>query len=359
MANSSDDIMIRLLADIDDKYDKTVGSFFYDAQKSVAIESEALYGRIDEISSKAYVMTASGTDLDYKLAELGLSRIPAAYAIGCVTFEGEEGTEIANGTQVCSDTLTFTINEEGVIDDGKTTLSCVCNTSGTVGNVPARSINRMGVTINGITAVYNIDPLNGGSDEETDESARERFLLNARRPSTSGNKYDYENWARAASVDVGGVRCIPLWDNNSSHAPGEVPGHVTVLLTDSENTPASSDLIKIVSEYIEDKRPIGANVTVASVEAFPVTFTIQKLESQSGYSQEEIFQNISVVLQNFFKNDIKFGENQILSYAHLNSLILSAEGVSDFEGLTINSSTSNIIVPNNSIAVLGGLFINE
>lgn len=355
VANSRDDIIIRLLSDIDDKYDKTVGSFFYDTQKPVAIESEALYERIEEISSKAFVATATGADLDAKLAEVGKTRIAATYATGNVTFSGTPQTIISSGTQVKSDVLIFTVESSGTISEsGTVTLPAVCNVSGTTGNVPIGAINSLVVSINGITSVTNTEAFTGGYEEETDAEARSRYLSSAKKPATSGNKYHYEEWAKEASSGVGEVKCIPLWDNDNSHTPGSVAGSVTVLVLDKESNPAQQDLIETVKTHIENERPVGASVIVASAVALTINVNAT-LTLQSGYISSTVKSAIETSISQYLKN-IAFAQDEV-SAAHIGSCILSVDGVLDYENLTVNGGTSNIDIANNEVPTMGVLTI--
>lgn len=355
MANSRDDIMVRLLSDIDDKYDKTVGSFFYDTQKPVAIEGEALYNRIEEISSKAFVATATGADLDAKLAEVGKTRIAATYSTGNVTFTGTAGTSILSGTQVKSDVLIFTVESSGTIsDDGTVTLPAVCNVAGTAGNVPIGAINSLVASVSGISSVTNSEAFTGGYEEETDAEARARYLSSAKKPATSGNKYHYEEWAREASTGVGDVKCIPLWDNDSTHTPGNVAGNVTVLILDKDLKPAGADLINTVKTHIENERPIGAKITVASAVALTINVNV-KLVLQSGHTTAVAKNAITTAIENYLKN-IAFAQDEV-SVAHIGSCILSVDGVLDYENLTVNSGTSNIDIADNEVPVMGVLTV--
>ena len=53
--------------------------------------------------------------------------------------------------------------------------------------------------IQGLTRAELTEVLEEGSDEEPTEALLERFLLKVQKPSTSGNRYDYYNWAVAVS----------------------------------------------------------------------------------------------------------------------------------------------------------------
>lgn len=96
--------------------------------------------------------------------------------------------------------------------------------------------------------------LKEGSEEESTEALRERFLFKVQKPSTSGNIYDYYNWT-IECAGVGAAKIYPL-------ALG--PGTVKVVIADAERSAATPELIEQVKNHIEELRPIGADVSVVS-----------------------------------------------------------------------------------------------
>lgn len=55
-----EEILSRLLSNISSEFDKSVGSFFYDTQKTLAIELESIYAKIEEILLNGFAATAKG-----------------------------------------------------------------------------------------------------------------------------------------------------------------------------------------------------------------------------------------------------------------------------------------------------------
>lgn len=347
MAETRDAIFERLLGNVADRYDKTVGSFVYDTQMPLAIEAELMYNRIEEIVSRAFVQTATGEYLDAKLNEVGLSRIHATYAAGTVQITGTPGTVIPLGTKVKSDVMIFTIDEEKVIPaNGTAEVTAVCDEAGANGNVPAEAINSFAITVPGLTSVINQSAFAGGYDEETDEEARERYLNMAKRPPTSGNKSHYEEWAREASPGVGYAKCIPLWDG---------PGTVKVVIVDDNMQAASSELVETVAAHIEQERPIGADVTVESATPLTVNIAVT-LVLQDGYETSEITSEVESVTTAYLK-DLAFSQNYV-SIAQIGRFILQIDGVLDYSNLTVNSGTVNIEIDEDEVPVLGSVTID-
>ena len=85
-----------------------------------------------------------------------------------------------------------------------------CETPGETGNkdfgnlIPIETIPDLGVA-------ELADVLSPGEEEESDESLRERYLLKAQAPATSGNPAHYVIWAREVP-GVGDANVIPVWN---------------------------------------------------------------------------------------------------------------------------------------------------
>ena len=340
MADSKDQILERLMADIDDKYDKTVGSFMYDTQKPRAIEDEKIYARIEKVADRAFVTTATGADLVAKLAEVGIEMRTATYAKGTVTISGNAGDKVVAGTKIKSDSLFFTITASGTIDEnGTAEVPAICDIPGAAGNVPAGAIKSFPVSV-GLSAVTNAEAFSGGYDAETEEEAKERYYALAKKPPTSGNKYHYETWATEVP-GVGAAKCVPLWNG---------PGTVKVLIINQEREEADTDLIKSVTDYIENERPVGASVTVVSATPLPINVSAT-LELQSGYTVSEVKSLIEKEIETYLK-DIAF-EQSYVSLAHIGRSILGINCIVDYENLTINGGTSNVDILDEEVPTLG------
>ena len=165
-----DEIHESLLAYVPDNYDKTVGSFFYDLLRSVAVRMYVLLSKIDTLPNEVFALTAVGEHLDRKVYEQGIERRAAEYAKGIVTITGRAGEVIRAGAKVAADNILFSVDETASIpDSGTIDVGATCTTGGTVGNVRAGTINRFPVTLPGVYSVTNNEPFEGGYDAESDD----------------------------------------------------------------------------------------------------------------------------------------------------------------------------------------------
>ncbi|MFR5264448.1 baseplate J/gp47 family protein [Clostridium sp.] len=333
-------ILDDMLSKISDEFDKSEGSFFYDLLKPVADKLEEAYKLTESIKDKGFIDTTYGEFLDKKVAEVGLERKEASKSFGIVTITGEAGAEIRKGMQVASDNLFFRILEDKLIPASKEVdIKVECETHGAIGNIPIGAIKTFPVTLKGLTSVTNLSAFTGGYDEETDESLRERYYSKVRRPSTSGNVQDYINWASEVE-GVGGVKVIPLANGN---------GTVKVVIINSNSLPADEELIEKVKENIEEKRPIGATVSVSSATVKDIIISVDLIVDSKNYNVEIVKEEVRKAIDTYIK--AQAFKSDYISYARLGSVIFNVLGVADYRSLTLNNSTENVSISNTEIAV--------
>lgn len=337
-----DEIIEYMLASVPSSYDTSVGSFFYDLLYPVAEQIYNLQNNISDLEQNAFAVTAVGEYLDRKVAEQGIKRKSATYATGTVRIIGDVGAVIQQGAKVAANDVLFAVDEETAIPDcGYADVSATCTVAGSSGNVSVRQINYFPVTLPKLTGVTNITVFTGGYDEETDSELLERYLEKVSRPNVSGNKYHYIQWAKEIS-GVGDVRVIPLWNG---------AGTVKVVITDTDNQPATDELITAVSEHIEELRPIGASVTVVSASALTINISVKLITDGS----EDIEDKISTALTEYLTGDAL--KKLYISYAKIGGCILAVGGVEDYTNLNVNNGTANISIPTGSVPVLGSVVI--
>lgn len=331
------EIFENMLSSVPDEYDISVGSFFYDLLYPVAEQIYNLQGKIEDLSTNTFALTAIGEYLERKVAEQGLTRRAGTYAKGTVRISGSRGEIVLKGSKIAADNILFsideivTIPEAGFIDVGAT-----CITVGSAGNVKIGEINRFPVTLPGLTAVENITEFTGGYPPESDIDLLERYIEKVSHPTASGNIYHYIEWAKEVS-GVGEVRVIPLWNGN---------GTVKVVIVDSENRPASNNLINEVKAHIEENRPIGAKVTVVSATALNIDISATLITDGSDGIQSAVEESIKGYLTN------EALKKSYVSFAKIGSFILSVAGVEDYTGLKINNGTANISIADGAVPVL-------
>lgn len=346
MANDRESIQTRLLSNINDKYDKSAGSFFYDAEKPVSIELESAYVTLEGMLDKYFADTATGKDLERIVKTVGLTRKITTKSYGIVTITGLKDAIIKKGEKVSSDSINFIFTEDAVMPESKTIdISVECEKYGIVGNVPVGAIKFFPKTLEGLQTATNKEAFNNGYDEETEENLRERYYTKIRTPATSGNIFHYLNWAKEV-IGVGDARVIPLWAGN---------GSVKVVIINSNKIGADTTLINSVANHIEENRPIGATVTVVSATEVPINIKATLVIDTINVTGVEVRTNIEYEIKDYLKS-IAFKENYI-SYAKIGSIILGTTGVKDYSNLKLNDGTININITDTQVAVFGVIVI--
>ncbi len=344
---TKEQILSRLLSEISDEFDKTVGSFFYDSQKPTAIVLEDIYAEMDKILKNGFALTAEGVYLDSKVAEQGLVRKTATFSSASVIITGTPGSVISVGDKVASDSLVFTVLETKILDgSGTASVDVQCDTPGKAGNIPIGAINRFPVTISGLVSVTNPQVASGGFDEETDEELRERYFEKVSLPATSGSKYHYVMWAKEVS-GVGDAKCLPLWNGN---------GTVKVIIINADKGAASSELISAVKQHIEENRPIGAAVTVESAVPLAINVSVS-LVLANGVDMQAAKEKISESITQYIKKNAF--ANAYISYAQIGGCILDCSEVLDYSNLKINGGMGNIQIAETQVPALGVFTIEE
>ena len=143
------------------------------------------------------------------------------------------------------------------------------------------------------------------------------------------------------SPGVGDAKVFPLWNG---------PGTVKVVIVDGNKRAANSELLDAVTTHIEEMRPIGAEVTVASATEKQINITAN-VSLASGYTIAQVQQLYEEAVTNFFK-EIVLVETYV-SYAQLGKLLLETPGVGDYANLLVNGSATNVLLGEEEVPVLG------
>ena len=298
-------VLKRLNAEIPTKYNTDEGSVLYDILAASAIEFEAAYDIVSSQIGKNLISEASGSDLDKLLAQLGYTRKNA----------------------------------------GSAAVPIRAKYPGESGNAPAKTVNYFPVMPENLLSVINTEPISGGTDAETDSEYRQRYYYFLDHPVTSGNVYEYEQWAR--EVDgVGAAKCYGIWNG---------PGTVKVVIATAAMEPASDELVAAVAAHIEQQRLIGPTVTVVSAESVTINVAA-KLNVDGAFSVSAAKETFIEELTAYLKN-IGFSGG-LIPYTMIGSIIQGLPGVNYYSEYTLNGGTENISINEGQIAVIGTVEIS-
>ncbi len=339
-----DAVLARMLARVPPELDRREGSVIYDALAVAAAELAEMYAKNDMALQAGYMQTATGEYVDARLEEKGLTRIPAAPA---------QRTVISNitlplGTRLMVNSVFFVVTTS----NGTTSIA-TAEQPGEIGNVAGGNATLLEPVVPGLTSIVVADELYvPGTEEESDENAKERYFTEVRKPGTSGNKADYEAWAREVP-GVGGVQVVPLEYGRNT---------VGMYLIDANKRPVTTAVASRVKDYIdpnpgmgEGEAPIGAILTVKPAAAVSINVNATLTLGQ-GYTLQDVYTLFNPAFEVYLKN-LAFTD-PFVRLTGVSAILLGIPPIVDFTGLQLNGVAGNIQMLKGQVAVPGGVVFN-
>lgn len=224
--------------------------------------------------------------LDYLVAHArlyGLERKPAAVANGVFRITGTNTTVIPSGSLVVrADGALFNTTAEGTITTGEAFVEAVAQTAGAGGNLQLGSTLQLGVTIVGADpTVTAYSGWSNGTDTESATSLLERLLQRIRQTPQGGARKDYDRWARSLA-GIYRTQVVP-------NARGA--GTVDVFFLHEEGTGIgipTEGQIEDAQEFIDEVRPVTADVLMRAPTATGVAYTFALLEPDTSETRAAI-----------------------------------------------------------------------
>lgn len=346
-AQTYEAIMQRMLDRVPDDIDKREGSIIWDALSPEALEFSKLYVELDNILNLVFARTSYGEYLDLIAESHGIERKPAVNAVGYLWLEGIPGSIISAPVEIKvsinDEVIKYTVVDEDdkaidvqIPQEGTGEYRVLCSEAGSKGNIAANSIEFY-ENITGISRIYNTEAFYGGVEEEADSALLQRLLEKVKNPPSSGNINDYIRWTKEIT-GAESVKVIPLWNG---------PGTVKLIVYGSKGMPVTQEVVNNVKAYIdpdnnagEGKAPLGASVTVVTVQIKEVSIEITSLSIKSDYTLEGVKNSIKDNLENYLENVLP-GDTVILK--SVEAVIMNTAGVLDFSFLKINGQSSNLV----------------
>lgn len=349
--SSSEAILSEMLADIDDKYDKSKGSFVYDVLSSGANKFAQYDESINTMVERRFATTATGKDLQYVVVDHGVIPKTSTKSNGPVTITGIAGSPITKGEMVSADAVKFKFIQDSVIPaSGTIDVMVECEIYGIKGNVPIGAIRFFPKTLQGLQTVTNKTAFTNGYDGEEDPELKERFFEKVQEPATSGNEAEYKAWAKSIT-GVSDAKVIPIWDKSNGKNGA---GTVKVIIINSDKRAADQTLIDSVKTYIEGVRPVGATVTVISALELSINVSATLILAPG-----QVLDNVKTVVETNITNYLKTiaFKQSFVSFAAMSSIIFNSQGVIDVSNLNLNGDVANVQIENEQVAVLGSVLV--
>lgn len=298
-----------------------------------------LYGFIDWLSRQVIYDTAEAEYLERWASIWGVSRIPASFATGSVTFSGTNGAVIPAGTELQrADGALFTVDADATIAAGTATAAITAFDAGQAGNADTGAVMTLSTPIAGVNATATAGVLSGGADAETDDALRGRFIARIQNPPHGGAAHDYEAWALA----VAGVTRAWVY-------PEELgAGTVTVRFVRDNDDSIIPDAGEVASvqAYIDNLRPVTADVTVAAPIADPLDFTFSSISPNTAAVKAAV----EAELADLISREAEPGGMLYLS--HIRAAISAAVGETNY---VLTSPSADVAAATGYITTLGAL----
>lgn len=166
-------------------------------------------------------LKAEGVPLFQKGSFVGITRKQASYAVGEVTFTGENDVEIPRGFDISTtDGIRFFTLQSGIIKSGTITIPIQALTSGFGGNVGANTITEFVTPIPGLVGVTNAKLMSKGDNQETESEFRKRYFDSVEEG--TGNNVDA---IASALKTLAGVRDARVVENETDATVDGIPPH--------------------------------------------------------------------------------------------------------------------------------------
>lgn len=296
MSDSYEQILKRLLEQVDDTLDKRQGSIIFDALAPAAMELAQCYASLEIYKEQTYLKTATGENLDNRVADYAIYRNPATNAIRIITVvdTNNEPLDIELGSKFTIPVeyggYNYIITER--IEVGK--FKARCETVGSIGN------DYLGVllplyNINGLGKAEIVGTFQPGEDIETDEDLRKRAINAINKNAFGGNQADYRRYMQEIE-GVGQVKIFPVWNGG---------GTVKLSFVNSDNSIPSDEFVDEVQTEIDPivnsgegigLAPIGHHVTVTKPVKYKINIDVY-VDVNANYSlsnvQDEIIKRIN------------------------------------------------------------------
>jgi len=347
--------------------DLTIGSTLrsiLEANASVALWMQWLILQVLQVTRAA---TSVGADLDSWMADMSLSRLPAAPAVGSITFSRYTATasslipagalvRTGDGTLIFIVTIDSTNSVWNVELNGYTyspgvsslTVPIVAQVAGSAGNVLANTISLIATAMPGVDLVTNQAATQNGLDAESDGAFRARFqnFLQSRSRATASAV------AYAISSIQQGLDYV-IAENVDSTGASWV-GSFVVTIDDGSGYPPSS-LLSTVYASVDAVRPIGSIFSVQPPNVVQAN-VILILSVTADATSSAVIPTVAVAITSYI-NSLTIGD--VLPLTRLAQVAYDASSaVTNVTQLQVNGGTADLACGSAGIIKAGTVVVN-
>lgn len=371
-------LMELALSFVPDDRDKRQGSVIYDALAPFCQVLAAGAIQLRQFYTQTYAVTATGEDLDNRVAEQGITRFAATHAVRKITVADEDGNPVVlplgarfstvSSTSPVNYTITAQYVEDGVAVPGS--YEATCEELGVVGN--EYSGNLINITfVQGLASATMTSILVPARNQETDDELRERYFDTLNQKAFGGNIADYRE--KVMELDgVGAVQIYPVWNGG---------GTVKLSIVDPTYGPCSLEFIASVQNEIDPENasgeqgsglgiaPIGHKVTVVTPDEVTINVTANVVLG-TNYTKGQVETPIKEALASYIQSlrqswadatDLNEYSCDVF-VSRMSAAIVNVPGVSNVTGVTLNGQAQDIELTENGqiqqLPKLGEVILN-
>ena len=371
-------LMSLALSFVSDDKDKREGSVIYDTIAPFCQVLAAGAVQLRNFYKETYAVTATGTDLDNRVAEQGIKRYQATNAVKRIMLEDANGKPVSvpmgarfstvSDTNPVNYAVTSVYSIDGVVVPGS--YEATCEEAGVIGN--EYSGNLVNITfIQGLASATMSTTLVPARDQETDEELRTRYFESLNMKAFGGNIADYRMKLEEMS-GVGAVQIYPTWAGG---------GTVKLSIVDPQYNPCSDEFVSAVQVAVDPENaegktgqglgaaPIGHKVTIVTPEE--VTLNVSATVTLgTGYSLGQVEEPIKEALTEYiYSLKQEWAEaNSMNVYscdvflARVSAAIITVPGVANVTDVLLNDKAADIYLTETAttqqLPKLGEVIIN-
>lgn len=327
-------------------------SFIKVLSRVLAGLSHSLFGFLAYIERQAFPDTAEGTYLKRWGSIWDVAPLEATYAEFTADVTGTTGTTIPAGRAFRrNDGAEYETAAEVTLAGPTGVITLVAVAAGRASRVEVADVLTIVSPIAGLdnnVTVASIITI--AEDPESEDSHRARLIDRIQNPPSGGAPNDYIQWAR----EVAGV--TRAWVGPQALGPGTV---VVYFVTDAEDpiTPTAPKITEVF-DYIEERRPVTANVSVVGPDLLPLDLTIA-IKPNNAATQEAIRTELEdlifrdAALSGAYKSPGVFHDGKIL-LSRIREAVSIALGEEDHDIILVNGAAPADVEPaTGELVVLG------
>lgn len=323
--------------------DNREGSIVFNALAPAAIELTIMYTELDNALRESFVNTASREYILTACKQMGMD--VSVFDASAGVHKGIFNVQVPIDSRWNCDLYNYTVTEYLGLEADGYAYRMSCESVGSSPNNQTGDLTAITDIPEGLTTAKLVGCLIEGENETSDEDIKTAYYEFVNSTATDGNLNQYKRWC-SEYEGIGNAKVFPQWNGVNT---------VKVSILSVSNRAASEELIAEFQEYLDPNSegmgngvaPIGAFVTVTTATELPIN-VVANITMKSGYSDTS---KVEEALNKYF-SEIAYEKAQV-SYMTVGSVILGVNGVESITGLTLNGGTSDIILTDEQIPVLG------